>query len=89
MRYRSAACRTLSLALRFRTAEKGYLAACLLSVLLLGIQPRTGRQRDATITTELYRPPAKPCEIFTPALARGHFVNLQQQRLSFLRQAQG
>ena len=32
---------------------------------------------------------AKPFEIFSPALARGHFVNLQQQRLSFLRQAQG
>ena len=30
---------------------------------------------------------ANPFEIFSPALARGHFVNLQQQRLSFLRQA--
>ena len=30
---------------------------------------------------------ANPFEIFSPALARGHFVNLQQQRLSFLSQA--
>ena len=32
---------------------------------------------------------ANPFEIFSPALARGHFVNLQQQRLSFMRQAPG